>query len=285
VRVATALQSQPLGKMINPALAAAQGTLRSPAAEADLLITDAIGPIAAGPRDRWIVRLAADDPAVSYIGPFVIDRAHPLTEGVELAGVIWSAGEAETEAGRPVIMAGNITLVADGGLTDAGRELLVRIRPELSTLQDTPAWPILMTNLVQWRARQLPGVQMSSVRVGQSVGVSLPAGVENVELTTPGGARQTMRVDDRSVTIPADAPGVWRIAAGDLRYEFAANLLDSAESDLRTSSRGEWGTWSASGLLALQSSRVDWMLALAGLGLLAWHAWLLRGGREGGVRL
>ena len=65
------------------------------------------------PDNTWIVQLISEKDATAYSGPFVLDRAHPLTEGLSLRGAIWGAGKSSALDGGPVVMAGNVPLLAD----------------------------------------------------------------------------------------------------------------------------------------------------------------------------
>ncbi len=47
----------------------------------------------------WVIRVYRDTDAEAYTGPFVLDRPHPLTDGLALSGVVW--GGAGRHRGRP----------------------------------------------------------------------------------------------------------------------------------------------------------------------------------------
>ena len=59
------------------------------------------------------MRLVTEPEASAYLGPFVIDFTHPLTEGLSLGGVVWGAGVKEQFMGTPIITAGNVPLLTD----------------------------------------------------------------------------------------------------------------------------------------------------------------------------
>ena len=42
----------------------------------------------------------------------------------------------------------------------------MRLRPDLATLQDSPAWPVLISNLLQWQASLAPGLARPNIRLG-----------------------------------------------------------------------------------------------------------------------
>jgi hypothetical protein len=238
------------------------------------------------PGDAWVVRMLAEKDAVAYRGPFVLDRSHPLTEGVSLRGAVWGAGKGERLDGAPVIMAGNVPLLTDtkiGRDEGGGRhELRWRLRPDLSTLPESPDWPILIWNLIQWRAEASPGLRCSNVRLGDRVTLTLPAPLEALRLATPGGAERTLPAGGRQVTARADEVGVWEFRTPEENYSFAVNALNREESDLRDCESGRWGDWLDETSLRLEYRSVSWLLLLLTLGALSIHLWLIaRQGRVG----
>jgi len=239
VRVEIGIRNDSLREIVESAIRATR-TAEIVSSNPELVLTDEADR-AVSPR-AWIVRITADQEAESYLGPFVVDRNHPLAEGLALDGVIWGAGKLTTAAGSPVIMAGNIPLVSDLRRADGAREVRLSFRPELSTLQRSPAWPVLMWNLLSWRASELPGVSQSNVRLGSDAKVKLPPGVTAVEVSEPGGTVRQMTALDQTVSFKPEAPGIYEIAAGGERYLFASNALRKEESDLSVSASGRWGS-------------------------------------------
>jgi hypothetical protein len=238
VRVEIGIRNDSLREIVESAIRAT-GAAEMVSSNPELLLTDEADR-ASSPRS-WVVRITADQDAESYLGPFVVDRNHPLAEGLALDGVIWGASKSATAAGSPVIMAGNISLVSDLRRADGAREVRLSFRPELSTLQRSPAWPVLMWNLLSWRASELPGVSQSNVRLGSDAKVKLPPGVTAVEVSEPGGTVRQMTALDRTVSLRPEAPGIYEITAAGERYLFASNALRKEESDLSASASGRWG--------------------------------------------
>jgi hypothetical protein len=239
VRVEIDIRNDSLREIVESAIRATR-TAEMVSSNPELVLTDEADR-AASPRS-WVVRITADQDAESYLGPFVVDRNHPLAEGLSLDGVIWGASKSTTAAGSPVIMAGNIPLVSDLERADGAREVRLSFRPELSTLQRSPAWPVLMWNLLSWRASELPGVSQSNVRLGSDAKVNLPPGVTAVEVSEPGGTVRQMTALDRTVSFKPEAPGIYEIAAAGEPYLFASNALRKEESDLSASASGRWGS-------------------------------------------
>ena len=96
----------------------------------------------------WQFELLAGPDLVAFEGPYVVDRSHPLTEGLSLDAIIWSAAEKNVPHGVPVITAGNRVLVADEEEASGKHRVQLAIDMQLSNLADSPEWPILIANLV-----------------------------------------------------------------------------------------------------------------------------------------
>lgn len=239
VRVEIGIRDDSLRVIVETAIRATT-TAELVSSDPELVLTDEADR-AASPRS-WVVRITGDQDAESYVGPFVVDKNHPLAEGLSLDGVIWGASKSSTAAGSPVIMAGNIPLASDLRRADGAREIRLSFRPDLSTLQRTPAWPVLMWNLLSWRASELPGVSQSNLRLGSDAKLKLPPGVTSVEVSEPGGAVRQITALDRTVSFKPEAPGIYQIAAEGERYSFAANALRKEESDLSANASGRWGS-------------------------------------------
>jgi hypothetical protein len=288
VGVAVEVADKVLRPLLLKALRAKRGANLA-AARPALVFTDAAGKEAVG--DAWLVRFVLEKKATAYTGPFVLDRAHPLTEGLSLRGVIWGAGKGDQVEGAPVIMAGNVPLLTDteviSGGEDAGaaggrHELRWRLRPERSTLPDSPDWPILIANIVDWRADRLPGLRRSNVRLGERVTLVLPPGHDSVRLAEPGGGARKLPVQARQVSARAGEVGIYEFATPDKRYRFTANALSREESDLRECESGRWGDWLDETSLRLEYRGVAWLALLVVLGVLAAHLYLVaRQGRVG----
>ncbi len=224
--------------------------------------------------EAWTLRIIAEKDAVSFLGPFVVDRAHPLTEGLSLGGVVWGSGKSQQLAGAPVITAGNIPLLAD--VDRAGRhELRLRLRPDLSTLQESPNWPILIWNLINWRAQAAPGLRQTNVRLGGDATLTVESGVEEVRVVDPQQNARQLPVRDKAVMIKADSVGVYELSAGQSKYALAANALQREESDLAQAASGRWGNWANAVALQWEYRSVAWVLLLLAMIVLAIHAWLV----------
>jgi hypothetical protein len=273
VRVGLAINDAGLHERVHRAIEATGRAVIVSAGE-QLLITDRAAS-ASTESQRWIVHLQRDDPAKAYLGPFVIDRAHPLSEGLSLTGVIWAAGESESLPGRPIITAGNVTLVSDVEYPSGRHEAHLRLRPDLSSLLDSPNWPILWWNLIAWRGEHVPGPRRVNVRVGEMAEVNLAPDVQSVSVTGPDGDARQFAVTDHRVSIPAEVAGRYEVEAGANTYAFEANVLDRDESDLSRRGAGRWGDWAQSQTFRWEYQSVAWVFGLIAAAALTGHLYLV----------
>ncbi|MBS1791974.1 MAG: BatA and WFA domain-containing protein [Acidobacteria bacterium] len=224
--------------------------------------------------DAWTLHLINETGASSYLGPFVVDRAHPLTEGLSLGGVVWGAASSQIP-GTPIITAGNINLLTDID-RNGQHELRLRLRPELSTLQQTPNWPILISNLIAWRASVAPGLRQANVHLGGEARLAVAPEVQTVSVTDPQNKTREFAARDNVVTIKADLAGVYVFKAGQREYAAAANAISREESDLTATGSGRWGNWANATTLQWEYRSAVWLLLLLALAVLAGHGWLIR---------
>jgi hypothetical protein len=262
-RIRDARLREPILKALNAARA-----VRMVAETPQLIFTDRESP--ADTEDAWLVSLIAEKEAVSYGGPFVLDRTHSLTDGLSLKSTIWGAGKSAKLDGAPLIMAGNIVLVADSELptTKGGtrHHLRIRIRPDLSTVQDSPDWPILFANILSWRAAAMPGLTRNNIRLGERVTLYLDEYREKALLTEPGKPTIDVPIKGRQVVVNGEEIGIRTLKVpdkeGDKEFRFAVNALNRDESDLRGCAEGKLGDWLDDTTLRLEYRGVAWILIL-----------------------
>ncbi|MBI1373210.1 MAG: hypothetical protein GC159_10805 [Phycisphaera sp.] len=273
VRVHVNIADQALAAQVNRALDAVDNVTRSETS-AELLLTDGSSIRATDPR-LWAVRFTVEPDAVPYLGPFVIDYNHPLTDGLALRGAIWGAGKTQDLPGRPLVTAGNVTLISDVEQAEGRHDLRIRFTPGSSTVQDTPNWPVLMWNLVQWRASHTPGPRDANVKLGDDAAIALDPRTESVTVTRPDGAVEKMPAGAERLLIPADQPGVWRVVTNKGDYAYAVNTMHRNESDLRDLASGDWGSWAESDKFRWEYRNIAWVLALIAVTLLVTHMALI----------
>jgi hypothetical protein len=277
VRVGVRIADEALRPLVDRALRASREALAVDS-RPEIVFTDDSG----DDGDAWTVRLMADRQGASYTGPFVIDRNHPLTEGLSLQGVVWGAGSEGEMPGAPVVMAGNVPLLTDKESADGRHDLHLRLRPDLSTLPQSPAWPVLIWNVLQWRQSLAPGMSRANVRLGEQAVLTLYRPRDALEVVAPDGGSRRVPAPERRLVIRADEAGVWQVRdpeSKEVLASCAANALARDESDLSGCGSGRWGDWRDATSLRLEYQSVAWVLLLLALGVGIVHLVLVsRGG-------
>ncbi len=249
------------------------------ASRPDILITDGApaGPTRPG---IWTLTLEKQEKADAFAGPFVVDRTHPLCEGLALDNVIWSADRGDSPTGRPIIMAGDVPLMTDVVRVSGQHDITLRMQFDLSTFQETPNWPILIWNLVRWRASHKPGLQRSNLRLGTNAVLRLLDEPESVTLVEPDGTERPATPLENRITVLAEHAGLYELRADETSFLFTAKPLSPDESDLTGCAYGRWGKWAGpSGPPWVYRSLSGLFLLLALAGFLA-HRMLMGGGRR-----
>ena len=269
VHVDVQIQDQRLQSLIVDALKATERSV-STTTQPDLIFLDQ-GALADDAGEAWLMRLVIEPQASAYLGPFVVNRAHPLTEGLSFNGVVWGAGTTEEFIGVPVITAGNVPLLTDTERYTGIHELRLRLRPDLSTLQTSPNWPALIWNLLEWRASESPGLQRSNLRLGEVAVLTTKLGVESVRVVSPSGDIHDQPVLERKVNLMAQDVGIYEVDTGSEKYAFSSNALHQSESDLRTRASGRWGDWGNTALGRWGYRSFAWFFLLLAIATLTLH--------------
>jgi hypothetical protein len=269
-RVRTALADARLAALAGDALAATGLVAAAEAAPPDLIVTDQ--PVAdSATGGAWVVLLLRPAAPAAFVGPFVLDLDHPLTVGLALDTVVWGGGTVGELPGLPVLSAGNTVLLADRELPQGRHELRLVLDPALSTLQQTPNWPILIWNLVDWRVRALPGFGQRQVRVGGELAIRLGPETRPARLIDPDGRVEELVAPAGQATAAAALPGVYVLATDGWRDECACNLLAPGESDLSSCGSGVWGDWGERESRQQEEVSLAWLPGILALVVLGVH--------------
>jgi Ca-activated chloride channel homolog len=288
-------------RLVRRALSAMSDVQLGPPEQAHLLIGPAgdlpeprgelwwlgIGPINPSP----IVRRQARD----LLGPYLVEKQHPLLDGIVLGGVVWGGVQPTDLPLRPLISAGRTVLL--GQLIETAMPAwLMNVDLARSNLGESPDWPILMTNLIERRRDELPGLRLWNFHVGETIAFRAPPTEANatrtdaLTLVHASGSERTL-VRDRSDHVEItrlERTGVYEVLdREDVIGRFAVNFFDADESRSlaalapgRRQARAE--------TIATRLSIDDaysWLMVLAILLLLAailtdWYVLRPRGGRD-----
>ena len=274
VRVQVALTNSALTELINRTLDAT-GLRASISENPELIIHHSD----TSPNNTaWSLDWAIPEKATAYTGPFIIDDSHPLAQGIGLAGAVWAAGSmTNSKTDVPVILAGNVPLVTTREDITGRQFLTMNLDPELSTVTKTPDWPILFWNILQWRAREIPGLLDSNARLGTEV--LLKTTGDPVSVRWPDGEEKTFARTGDQLSLETPLPGVYSVAMSGSTNSFAVNPLAGDESDLQACVSGQWGNWEAGAENRYEQSPMAWLFALGALCLLTAHLWFLSAGK------
>lgn len=219
---------------------------------AELIVTDI--PSATASPDAWELRILPAPDAVPFTGPFIMDYHSPLLDGVSFEGLVWAASRETVQPGMPIVAAGNVPLLTRLDALSGRAQFHLQIDPAISTLQQSPAWPVLVWNLMGMRADLKPGFREVNLRPGMTLDFI--------------GA-------DAPLEEPA-FPGLIEAEVNGTLHEAAYNFLDSEESNLSGCGRGDDGSWLDTDTLERQYVKLAPLVILAVLALLALHQLLLR---------
>ena len=224
--------------------------------------------------NAWGLRLITDAKASPYTGPYVIDFSHPLTRGLDLQRIIWGAIEiTNAPASLPVITAGNVSLITAREDFTGRTQLTMNWTPEMSDLQQSPNWPILFWNLLQWRASQQPGLTLRNFRLGQDIWFRAP--VASVQVTGPDGLSRIFSATRGEILIEPIEIGLHTIVSGTMKELFVVNFIAPEESDLTAAKTDTVGGWEENRSVQMEYASVLPFFVLGALATLLSHAWLI----------
>jgi hypothetical protein len=185
------------------------------------------------PPARW---LAAGEGA-DFVGPFVLEKRHPLLLGATLGGVVWpGAMPLAANMVRPLASAGDRVLVGTAlpAATHGDPVVLFNLDLDRTNLVRAPDWPILISNLVEMRRQSLPGPERWNYRIGEWIRVRLGRDPKG-PLRFRCGAVERELPSARQLEFIAPSPGgaLQVLEGNEVLFELGVNFLDESETDLR----------------------------------------------------
>ncbi|MFY0571451.1 BatA domain-containing protein [Archangium lansingense] len=191
------------------------------------------GALIVGPRGSDArVTVGAGGAVRTFVGPFFAEKGHPLLDDVQLGGVRWAAG-AESPPGRALMTAGTVVL-----LSEAEGQVHLNVDLSRSNVQRTPAWPVLLGNLLREVRRSQEGFPRRQLSLGESLAVVTRSGARYT-LEGPEGTRPLFGAGALSLP-PPSVPGRYTLERDGEPVDAVEVLpLDARESDLRGRGEGD----------------------------------------------
>jgi len=220
----------------------------------------------------WDIEFIGGEKSNAVLGPFVLDKHHPLLEGMTLEGVVLSKDDEIGLGGRPLVAAADATLMSWREEPSGDRRVLVQCLPEKTTWLESIDFPVFVANALRWRESALPEQVRPNVRVGEKVQVTLAEDRESCAVKMPSGESVALTPLRREVTFTCDEPGRYDVALDDVKLSVAANVLFRDESDIMAAASDEWGKWEP-----VEAEGYDYWSAAAALLLLVLAVWVLHG--------
>ena len=209
-----------------------------------------------------------------WIGPFLIEKRHPLLSGVTLDGVIWSASPAAALTGSPLVSAGDTPLLVEERI-DRQRIFYANFDPLRSTLVRSPDWPILLANLAELARAELPGPERTSLATGEPF-VYRARREATYRLIGPDLERDVRARDVLILEEEVARPGEYELREGTSSLcRFGVTFADPAESDLTGLASGERPATTALARLEAGNTPLERGLLLVALALLVFDWWWL----------
>lgn len=232
----------------------------------------------------WVLRAGVDGEPTAWLGPFLVERRHRLMDGVSLSDVAWVGARDLALRGAPLASAGDAPLVLERR-ANGGREIALNADLAAGTFTRSPDWPILLANLIEWRRDALDGPREVNLVLGEALRIGAPSG-GRWRLFGPldsGAESREQEGAGELVFGDIDRCGLYALERdGRLVTHLGVSFLDASESDLRgLGTRVEPATAPIEVAREQdETSRLEWLLALAALALLATDHWVLRGSRS-----
>ncbi|MFP6770707.1 MAG: VWA domain-containing protein [Planctomycetaceae bacterium] len=251
VAVAMTLPADSIARQqLNRALVTLSGWRAVGSGEADLVIAR-VADLATGSSDQWWLGVGPvdEDPAarkravdLSDRSAYVLEKRHPLLDGVVLGGVIWGGVQDLAFEHTPLITSGSRSLLARK-LDTRSTVFVLNIDLARSNLPDTPDWPILISNLLEECRDSRPGLRRVNYRVSENVRFRIDDRAADGDklLQLEGGGRRRQVARGRLVEITGlTRSGLYTLTDGDRRLaRFAVNFQDPVESSLVSLTAGE----------------------------------------------
>jgi len=246
-----------------------------PPKEADLQITQAderpesdpdLWWLGIGPLDR---SESAREKAVDLKGPYILKRRDPLVRGMDLGTLVWGGVQPMTGRFTPLISCDRFPLLAElEGTFTTGYVLNIDMaRSQLDRSED---WPIFLSNLIELRRGDLPGLGRWNYRLNETLRFRAP---EKPESAAPASELEIVGDNDSRSLVPGvrgfvevdslSEAAIYELKSGELVLDrIAINYFDAEESNLSQLSRGKREAESTGSELFRLDDPYSWLILL-----------------------
>lgn len=252
-------------------------------------------PLPSSDRELWWLGIgplsrteAAREATTDLTGPYILEKNHPLVDGLSLGQLIWRGAQPLTLDAAPLIACDRLPLLVQlngtkttAFILNADLEPAANSSTGRSQLADSENWPILLSNLVELRREDLPGLRRANYRVGETVRFRWND-AESLQLVpiepSPTLTERPLAQDNRGVVAISglDEPAVYNVLQGEeVIGRFAVNFEDRRESVLTALNSGEREAAATADTTFLPDNTYTWPIlivtaVLLGLLLLNW---------------
>ncbi|HEX5223231.1 MAG TPA: VWA domain-containing protein [Verrucomicrobiae bacterium] len=202
-----------------------------------------------------IVDWKSTHPLLRYVG---FDNVQ-IMQSLTARAPTWAVAILEAPQ-APLILAG-----------DLGRQRIVWVGfdPLESNWPLRVSFPIFIANAVEWLNPANAKNSQLLVKAGDPFRLALIEPVKTAEVKLPDGKSATLNLDNANELVFGDTghQGVYHLRAGTNNITFCANLLDSAESNIRPRDELKFGEYTTVTATTVQRTNMEMWRTLAGLGL------------------
>jgi len=225
----------------------------------DVVIFDGVKPEPVKAKAVWLIGVA-DGEFVRKVGmdeqPTVVawEREHPILRFVDLGAVLIDKALKVQLApwARSIADGKNEPLIAAGERANK-RWVFVGFNLLDSDFPLRVGFPIFVANALRWSVGGQRWEQGFMVKAGSVVTLTVPS--KEVVIRYPDGRTETVSAPENLLSLRAtEKVGVYEISSGNLRAQFAVNLLNADESDIAPKQTVTLGAHT----VAAQTSKVTW---------------------------
>ena len=270
VRVQVKVNDKAINQLVHKALRES-GRAKLCTDKPQLIISDST--ITGASTSAWRFNILTSPKSKPFKGPFVMNTAHPLLEGFSPNGIIWGGHDLSSHGGLPLLTAGNVQLLQE--IKRKGQRIVhFSFNPKFSNLQNSPEWPILIWNLLDWRSSHLEGPEQFNVRAGDKGAIRLKKEIKEVTLTGPDNQPKRLAARAGKVIFNMNRPGYYKIEAGEETMILAASNRSLDESNLLKAKHGEWADTELNLEFRAGYENMTWIFLIITLALLTGHLYM-----------